>query len=153
MDVVWGLEALSHSPNPARALTAARRTLVDDGRVAFTDLFLSVDREDLTADQRERLDNIEDGLGLRISVLEQFEQTLDETGFETVLRRDLTDGIKRCTERRRSFARIAHPVGRLLSVFGVVSDTQLDSFSASADIDRLVEAGVLGYALVTADAA
>ena len=153
MDVVWGLEALSHSPDPARALTAARRTLVDDGRVAFTDLFLSVDREDLTADQRERLDNIEDGLGLRISVLEQFEQTLDETGFENVLRRDLTDGIKRCTERRRSFARIAHPVGRLLSVFGVVSDTQLDSFSASADIDRLVEAGVLGYALVTADAA
>ncbi|WP_436900476.1 SAM-dependent methyltransferase [Halovenus halobia] len=153
MDVVWGLEALSHSPDPARALTAARRTLRDDGRVALTDLFLTVARDELTAEQRDRLERIEDGLGLRISVFTQFEQTLDETGFENVQRRDLTDGIKRCTERRRSFARLAHPVGRVLGVFGVVSDTQLDSFVASSEIDRLLGAGVLGYYLVTADAA
>ena len=153
IDVVWGLEALSHSPDPARALTAARRTLREDGRAAFTDLFLAVPRADLTADQRDRLDTIEDGLGLRIGVLEEFAQTLRETEFDSVQTRDLTDGIKRCTERRRSFARLAHPVGRLLKPLGVVSQTQLDSFSASADIDRLIEAGVLGYALVTADAA
>lgn len=153
IDVVWGLEALSHSGDLTRALTAARRTLRDDGRAAFTDLFLTVPRDDLTADQRDRLDGIEDGLGLRISVLDDFEQALDETGFTAVETRALTDGIKRCTERRRSFARIAHPVGRLLKPLGVVSQTQLDSFSASADIDRLIDAGALGYHLVTADAA
>ncbi|MXR52154.1 methyltransferase domain-containing protein [Halovenus sp. WSH3] len=151
VDVVWGLEALSHSSDRARALAAANRVLRSDGRVAFTDLFLTGAGEGLSAAERERVETINDALGLRIGAIDEFERTLSAAGFEGIRIDDLTDGIKPCTERRRSFARIAHPVGRLLSVVGVVSETQLDSFRASAEIDRLIDAGVLGYYLVTAD--
>jgi cyclopropane fatty-acyl-phospholipid synthase-like methyltransferase len=151
IDVVWGLEALSHSPDRKQALAAGRRVLNADGRVAFTDLFLTDSREHLSAENREKLTTIDDALGLRIGSITEFQQTLAETGFEAIETDDLTDGIKPCTERRRSFARLAHPVGRILSVVGVVSETQLASFKASAEIDKLIEAGVLGYYLVTAD--
>ncbi|MFT4946110.1 MAG: tocopherol O-methyltransferase [Natronomonas sp.] len=151
VDVVWGLEALSHSPDRARALTAAQRVLRADGRVAFTDLFLTGAADTLTPDQQDRIETINDALGLRIGSIDEFEQTLLETDFESVGIEDLTEGVTRCTERRRSFARLAHPVGRVLGLFGVLSETQLDSFKASAEIDRLIQAGVLGYYLVTAD--
>jgi tocopherol O-methyltransferase len=149
VDVVWGLEALSHSPDRARVLEQARRVLVTDGRVALTDLFVrspeSLDGH--RADIRE----IEDGLGLRLGPIGEFEQTLADAGFENIDVRDETDPIRRCTERRHRFARIAHPVGRVLSVVGLLSGRQLDAFRASSLIHRLVEADVLGYYLITAD--
>jgi len=151
VDVVWGLEALSHSPDRARALTAAKRALRPDGRVAFTDLFLTTAPDTLSPDEQERIETIDGALGLRIGSIDGFERTLGETGYENIHIEDLTDGIKPCTERRRSFARIAYPVGRVLGVFGILSETQLGGFKASAEIDRLIEAGVLGYYLVTAD--
>lgn len=151
VDVVWGLEALSHSADRTRALEAAQRVLTAEGRVAFTDLFLTVDPDSLSPEQQDRIETINDALGLRIGSIDEFESTLAETDFDNIQIEALTDGIKRCTERRRSFARIAHPVGRVLGVFGVLTETQLDSFKASAEIDRLIEAGVLGYYLVTAD--
>jgi cyclopropane fatty-acyl-phospholipid synthase-like methyltransferase len=149
IDVVWGLEALSHSPDRARVLEQARRVLVADGRVAFTDLF--VRPPEIPDDHRDDLREIEDGLGLRLGPIDEFEQTLADTGFENIEIRDETEPIRQCTERRHKFARIAHPVGRVLSVVGLFSGRQLDAFRASSLIHRLIEADVLGYYLITAD--
>lgn len=150
-DVVWGLEALSHSPDRLRALESARRVLDEDGRVAFTDIFTRVPLESLSGDERARIETIDSALGLRLGSIESFEGALGEAGFENVEIEDLTGGIRKCTERRRKFARVAHPIGRLLGVFGVVSGTQLDAFEASAAIHELIEADVIGYYLITAD--
>jgi len=44
--VVWGLEALSHSPDLDRVFEQVDRVLTPDGRVAFTDLFLTASNPD-----------------------------------------------------------------------------------------------------------
>jgi len=151
VDVVWGLEALSHSPDRKTALEAANRVLADDGRVAFTDLFLTQSPETLTADEQANLEIINDALGLRVGAIDTFEQTLQTAGFENIERTDLTDGIRTCTERRRKFARVAHPVGRLLGAVGIASETQLDGLKASSRIHKLIESGTLGYYMITAE--
>ena len=149
VDVVWGLEALSHSPDRRRVLEQARRVLAPGGRVAFTDLFV---RPAAVPDEhREDLRDIEDGLGLRLGPIDEFEQVLVDTGFENIEVRDETAAIQPCTKRRHRFARIMHPVGRVLAVFGRFSETQLATFRASSLIHRLVEAEVLGYYLITAE--
>jgi tocopherol O-methyltransferase len=147
MDVVWGLEAVSHSPDRAQVLDQARRVLVADGRVALTDIFLRSDTDD------ERIREVETALGLRLGPVEAFEQTLEATGFENITVRDQTPGVRPATESRRQFARVAHPVGRVLGLVGLVSDRQLEAFRASSLIHELVENDVLGYYLVTADRA
>jgi len=151
VDVVWGLEALSHSPDRAQALSTARRVLAADGRIAFTDLFVRDDAGGLSAADRDRIDGIDDALGLRLGSIGDFEAALADASFENVVVRDLTDGVRTATGRRQSFARVAHPVGRLLGALGIVSETQLDGLQASARIHELVEASTLGYYLVTAD--
>lgn len=151
IDIVWGLEALSHSPDKGEALAAARRVLRADGRIALTDLFVRESVDGLAHEDSERIDRINEAMGLRIGEIDDFERLLAENGFENIEIDDLTDGIKTCTERRRSFARIAHPVGRLLGLVGLVSETQLGGLKASAEIDRLLESGVLGYYMIIAD--
>jgi len=151
VDVVWGLEALSHSADRRRVLEQARRVLADDGRVAFTDLFVRPAAEDLADADRERIREINDALGVRFGPIGEFEGLLADLGFGGIEVREVTEGIRPCTERRHSFARIARPVGRVLGVLGVVSETQLAALGASAEIHRLVEAGTLGYYVVTAE--
>jgi cyclopropane fatty-acyl-phospholipid synthase-like methyltransferase len=149
-DVVWGLEALSHSPDVAQALGAARRVLGDGGRVAFTDIFTREPRGDLTAEERSRIEDIDSAMGLRLGSIGAFEEALSEAGFENVRIEDLTEGVKTATERRYKFARVAHPVGRVLGKLGVVSETQIGGLKASAEIHKLVDSGVIGYYMITA---
>ena len=145
MDVVWGLEALSHSPNRTGALKQFRRVLGADGRVAFTDIFLCAPTDD------SRVREIEEALGLRLGTIDAFERALEETGFENVSVRDETDGVRPSTESRRQFARVAHPVGRVLGLVGLVTERQLDAFRASSLVHELVEESLLGYYLITAE--
>lgn len=147
MDLVWGLEALSHSPDRPAALDQARRVLVADGRVAFADIFLREPTDD------DRVGEVEAALGLQLGPIESFERGLAETGFTRVTVRDRTDAVRPDTENRRQFARLAHPVGRLLGTVGLVSARQLDAFRASTLVADLVDDGLLGYYLVTADRA
>jgi len=147
MDVVWGLEALSHSPDRARALDQARRVLVADGRVAFTDIFLRSPTDD------ERVRETESALGLRLGPIDAFEHTLGAAGFEEIAVSDRTDGIREATASRRQFARFAHPVGRVLALVGLVTEQQLAAFRASTLIHELVKDEILGYYLVTASRA
>ncbi len=151
MTLVWGLEALSHSPDRETALQTARRVLTDDGRVAFTDLFISTAFDSLTPTQTEQVETINEALGVRLGPIGEFEATLQQTGFEHIQIQDLTSGVRPCTKRRKKFARVAHPVGRLLSRAGVGSKHQLDALEASARIHDLITADVLGYYLITAD--
>ncbi|ERH10811.1 MAG: methyltransferase domain protein [halophilic archaeon J07HX64] len=145
MDVVWGLEALSHSPDRVGALEQFRRVLAADGRVAFTDIFLRSPTDD------DRVREVEDALGLRLGTIDAFERALEETGFENASVRDETDGVRPSTESRRQFARVAHPVGRVLGLVGLITERQLDAFRASSLVHELVEESLLGYYLVTAD--
>jgi cyclopropane fatty-acyl-phospholipid synthase-like methyltransferase len=145
MDVVWGLEALSHSPDRAEVLDQARRVLVADGRVAFTDIFLRSATDD------ERVGEVEEALGLRLGTIETFEATLEAAEFEDITIREKTEGVRPCTESRRQFARLAYPVGRVLSAVRLLSTRQVAAFRASSLIHELVEEEVLGYYLVTAD--
>lgn len=147
MDVVWGLEALSHSPDRARVLDQARRVLAADGRVALTDIFLRSESDD------ERIRETESALGLRLGSIDAFEQTLETAGFEHIEIRDETEGVRPSAKSRHQFARFAHPVGRVLGLVGLVSDRQLAAFRASSLIHELMTEGVLGYYLVTADRA
>lgn len=148
IDVVWGLEALSHSPERSAVLGAAKRVLVPDGRVAFTDLFIST--QSLSGTERDRIGTINEGLGLRLGSIRRFEQTLDAAGFTGIRIREMTDGIVPCTKRRHRFARVANPAGRVLGALDVFSETQLDAFEASSAIHKLVTDGTLGYFLITA---
>lgn len=149
--LVWGLEALSHSPDRAEALESAHRVLTEDGRIAVTDLFLRRSADSLSTADSERIETVNEALGLRISEIDGFEATLRESGFENVERTDLTEGVYECTKRRKKFASVAHPVGRVLGAVGMASETQLDGLSASARIHELIDSGVLGYYMVTAD--
>ena len=149
IDLVWGLEAVSHSGDRPRVLDQCQRVLAPDGRVAFTDLF--VRSPEVPESEEDDIRAIDDALGVRLGPIGAFEDALGECGFENVAVEELTDGIRQCTERRNSFARIAHPVGRVLSKLGVVSPTQVGAFRANRLIHRLVESGTLGYYLVTAD--
>ena len=150
VDLVWGLEALAHSPDKPQALAAARRVLDDGGRVAFTDLFVRAGATPSAADS-EQIATIEEGLGLRLGAIDGFEAALADAGFQNVEVRDLTDGIRPGLEDRKQFASVAHPVGRLLGAIGIASEAQLDGLEASARVHDLVEDGVLGYYLITAD--
>ena len=150
-DLVWGLEALSHSPDREAALQTAIRVLTANGRVAFTDLFLTENADALSPSEREQIETIEDALGLRLGSIEEFEQTLERSSFREITVRALTEGIKQCTRRRHSFARIGYPVGRVLQRVGIVSSTQVDGLKASSLIHKLIESDVLGYYLVTAE--
>lgn len=149
-DVVWGLEALSHSPDRERVLEQARRVLVPGGRLALTDLFLTAEggRDDET---RKRIERINENLGLRLGPIDEFERQLSDHSFEAIEIRDATEAVRPSTERRYKFARLAHPVGRILGIFGLFSDTQMGAFKASADIHKLVANGSLGYYVITAE--
>jgi len=149
VDVVWGLEALSHSSELEAALDAARRVLVPGGRIGVTDLFVRTD--DLSAKDEDRIRIINDALGVRIGRIDAFEDALAATGFEAIAVRDITDGVEESTRERYRFSRVAQPVGRVLEMVGVVSDTRVDALEANAAIHRLVTGGVLGYYVVTAD--
>lgn len=147
MDLVWGLEAVSHSPDRARVLEQARRVLVADGRVAFTDVFLREPTDD------DRVREVEDAFGLRLGTVDRFEETLEVAGFENVGVTDETDGVRPCTENRRQFARYAHLLGRVLGPLGLFSERQMAAFRGSSRMHDLVETGVVGYYVVTADLA
>lgn len=148
VDVVWGLEALSHSPDRKRVLEQARRVLEDGGRVAFTDIFL---RDPVSTEtDRDRVSAIESGLGLSLGTIDEFEATLTAVGFANIVVEDVTDPIRPCTERRYKFARLAYPVGRLLCFIGIISPTKLAAFRASALVHKLVETDILGYYMITA---
>lgn len=147
MDVVWGLEALSHSPDRGVVLEQAHRVLVPDGRVAASDIFLRDPTED------DRVSAVETALGLRLGTIDAFETTLAGAGFEQISVRDETERVRPDTENRRQFARLAHPVGRALGLVGLVSSRQVDAFRASVLVHDLVSDGVLGYYLVTAERA
>lgn len=151
IDVVWGLEALSHSHDRKLALEQARRVLVDDGRVAFTDIFLRPNAQPLSTDDRECLDQINDALGIRVGPIDEFEETLSASGFTNIKIRNMTDGVRESTKRRRRFSKVAHPVGRVLGTLGKVSSVQIEAFEAHSNIHSFVKEGALGYYLVTAD--
>ncbi len=150
VDVFWGLEALSHAHDRERVLEQARRVLVDGGRLAFTDIFLKPGSETLSDDERERIEQINEALGLRIGQIDVFEEMLTETGFTDIEIRNMTDGIRPSTKRRRQFSRIAHPVGRLLGKVGKSSEIQVAAYEAHSNIYRLVENGTLRYYRITA---
>ncbi|MEF8814085.1 MAG: methyltransferase domain-containing protein [Halovenus sp.] len=148
IDVVWGLEALSHSADVGTALGAARRVLVPGGRIGVTDLF--VRHDELTPADEDRIRTINDALGVRLSRLDAFEDALATAGFEAVTVRDITDGVEEATRQRYRFSRVARPVGRVLGALGAVSATRVDALEANAAIHHLVTEGVLGYYVVTA---
>ena len=150
VDVVWGLEALSHSPDRRRVLEQALRVLDEGGRVAFTDIFLR--STEYSKRDQARIEQVNDGLGLWVGPVQEFEETLRDLGFENIEMREVTDAVRPCTKRRHQFARIAHPLGRVLRVFGVFSRAQLDAFKASSNIHKLITNETLGYYVITADA-
>lgn len=153
VDVVWGLEALSHSHDRNRALEQAGRVLVDDGRVAFTDIFFRPGAGEPSAEWRGKIDQINDALGVRVGPIEEFEKLLESAGFTNVQIRNMTDGVRPSTKRRQRFSKVAHPVGKVLGKFGKLSSIQVEAFEAHSTIHRLVEDGELGYYLVTAERA
>jgi len=150
MDVYWALEALSHSDDLPTALGQAKRVLVPDGRVVIADLFTR--DADLSPEDRERLDTIDEGLGTRVGSIDDLESALADAGFETVEVRDGTDGIRPSTKRRRRFARFVTPLGGVLTSIGYFSERQVDALRASTAMHELVTDGALGYFVVTADA-
>lgn len=151
VDVVWGLEALSHSADRKAVLEQLRRVLVEDGRVAFTDIFLRPGTEPLSFTNENRLEQINEALGIRVGPITGFEEALEGEGFTNVRIRNMTDGIVPSTKRRRKFSRVAHPVGRVLGKVGKLSDVQIEAFEAHSNIHKLVTDGTIGYYLVTAD--
>lgn len=153
IDVVWGLEALSHSHDRSIVLEQARRVLVDRGRVAFTDIFLSPSSDSMSDASREKVAQINEALGLRLGRIDEFEETLDESGFTDITIRNMTDGIEPSAKSRQRFSRVAHPVGRVLGSIGKFSETQLEAFEAHSNIYTLIDAGILQYYLVTANLA
>jgi tocopherol O-methyltransferase len=151
IDVVWGLEALSHSHDRPTVLEQSRRVLVDGGRVAFTGIFLSPSSDSMSDGAREKVAQINDALGLRLGRIDQFEAALEETGFANITIRNMTEGVKPSAKRRRQFSRVAHPVGRVLGSVGKFSETQLEAFEAHSNVYTLMDAGILRYYLITAD--
>lgn len=146
IDVVWGLEALSHSPDLAAVFEQIDRVLKTEGRIAVTDLFV----RDSDAREPTEFRTINDALGVRLGPIEELENLLENRGYQDVNVRDLTDGVRSCTKRRHRFARVAAPVSRLLSLVGRGSETRRAVYRANAEIHRLVSDGRLGYFLVTA---
>lgn len=150
VDVFWALEALSHSPDVPTVADQARRVLAPDGRLAVADLFL---REPDPPDAaREKLRTVEEGLATRFGHVDELREALEDREFRTVEVRDVTDGIRRSTERRRRFSRIVSPFGGILTSVGFFSEAQVDALEASVALHDLVADGTLGYYLVTADA-
>ena len=147
MTVVWGLEALSHSPDRPRALEQAKRVLVSDGRVAFLDIFLRTETDD------ERVGEINEGLGLHLGTIGAFETELRDTGFTNISVREKTEGIIPTTKQRRRSARIVYPIGKVLRRIGLnrFSEAQLGAFRASSLIHELISEELLGYYLITAE--
>lgn len=149
-DVYWALEALAHSADVDTAIEQARRVLVPDGKVAVADLF--VREGELSQDDRERIDTVDEALGVRIGTLPELESALAEHDFSNVEVHDATEGIRPCTKRRRRLAKVVSPLGGALTSIGYFSDAQADAMTAWAVLPDLVADGVLGYYVVTADA-
>lgn len=153
VDVVWGLEALSHSHDRPLALEQAARVLADGGRVAFTDIFRRPGADPLSAEDERQLAQVNDALGIRVGPIEEFERELGEAGFTNVEIRNMTEGVRPSTKRRRRFSKVASPVGKVLGKFGQLSQVHVDAFEAHSTIHQFVEDGILGYYLVAADLA
>ena len=147
IDVVWGLEAIAHSPEPRRALKQARRVLDRNGRIAVADLFLT---RELTAEERERLTSVNDGLGVRVGSIRAFRSALSDTGFDEVTIRERTAGVEPSLRRRSQFAGVAGPLSRALGAVGLGSERRRAAFEAYDQLNELVSAGAVGYFIVTA---
>ena len=145
--VVWGLEALSHSPDRLRVLEQAKRVLVSGGRVAFLDIFLRTETDD------DRVAEINEGLGLHLGSIDAFETALRESGFVNISISEKTEGVTPATKQRRRSARIVSPVGKALRRIGInrFSEAQLGAFRASSLIHELISEELLGYYLITAE--
>ncbi|MFC7073149.1 SAM-dependent methyltransferase [Halovenus rubra] len=152
IDVVWGLEALSHSSDRQKALAQAQRVLVDDGRVAFTDIFLRPNAGPLSDEQKSQLKQINDALGIRVGPITLFEKALETTGYGNIEIRNMSGGVLQSTKRRSRFSKVASPVGRVLDTLGKESPVQVEAFEAHSNIHNFVKNGVIGYYLITAEA-
>ncbi len=148
VDVVWGLEAVSHAHDREMVLEQCKRVLVPGGRLVLSDLFFH-ETGQMAAHQAD-IDRINDGLGLELGAIDSFRETLEAVGFTDIEITDETEPIRPSLDRRHKFARVAHPVGRVLSFANVFSDTQLGVFKGNSLIRNLVEEGVLGYYFVLA---
>jgi cyclopropane fatty-acyl-phospholipid synthase-like methyltransferase len=149
VDVVWGLEAISHSPDVSDVLDQARRVLRPGGRIGITDMFTR--SLNLSSTDSERIQTVNESLGVRVGNIDDFREALEAAGFENIRVRDLTEGVEESAEQRYRFARMAHPGYRLLGAIGRASETQIDALEGNAAIYRLVRDGTLGYYLITAD--
>lgn len=147
IDVVWGLEAFAHSPEPERVLEQTGRVLVAGGRLAIADLFLA---RDLGGAETELLKTVNDGLGVRVGSIDAFETALAATGFEDVRLRERTAGVEPSLRRRSQFAGVAGPVSRALGAVGLGSETRRAAFEAYDALHELVSAGAVEYYIVTA---
>ncbi len=148
IDVVWGLEALSHAHDRAAVVDQLVRVLVPGGRLVLSDLFFHEAAE--MDGHQEDIERINEGLGLKLGAIDSFRTTLETAGFQAIETSNETEPIRPSLDRRHKFARIAHPVGRLFSFANVFSETQLGVFKGNSLIRKLVEEGVLGYYFVTA---
>jgi cyclopropane fatty-acyl-phospholipid synthase-like methyltransferase len=149
VDVVWGLEAISHSPDVSEVLEQATRVLRPEGRIGVTDMFTRA--LDLSSTDRDRIQTVNESLGVRVGNIDDFREALEAAGLTNIRVRDLTEGVEESAEQRYRFSRMAHPGYRLLGLVGRASETQIEALEANADIYRLVRDGTLGYYLITAD--
>lgn len=161
VDVVWGLEALSHANDDRRVLDQARRVLVDDGRLAIAGLFRRSGGEDggvdeggnggLSESDERRLRRAHDGLGVRFDPIADLEAAATDLGFRNVTVRDATDAIRPSVKNRYRFSLLAYPASRLLRPLGFLTDSHVAMYRSSYHVHKLVQSDALGYYVVTAD--
>lgn len=93
MDVVWGLESISHSDQKRTFIEEADRVLSPDGRIVISDGFMHAPEEELSSRDRREMAHWLDGWAVPpLMDIVEFCDLLRERGF-TVTARDLTEKV------------------------------------------------------------
>lgn len=151
VDVVWGLESISHSDQKRAFIQEADRVLAPDGRIVISDGFMHAPEGELTARDRREMSHWLDGWALpSLMKIEEFCDLLRERGF-TVTARDLTQHVYPSSLWLSLVSVPLYVFGLFLKWWGARTATQMGNIVAAYYQHLTLRRDLWGYWHITAE--
>ncbi|PSP77739.1 hypothetical protein BRC81_09615 [Halobacteriales archaeon QS_1_68_20] len=149
-DVVFAIEAVTYAEDKSEFAEQACRVLNDGGRLTVGEGFLT--ERDLTPEDEELIERICTLWTVPgMDHIDDFTDALTDEGFTNVQVRDASGNVEKSTERLARFSRIVGPFLRVLELFGLTNQSQIDVLYAYRYQQKAHERDLTSFAIVSAE--
>ncbi|EMA15980.1 SAM-dependent methyltransferase [Haloarcula amylolytica] len=149
-DVIWGLEAICHADDKRKFLQQAKRVLRDGGRIVVADGYAH--KPTYEGKEKKWMDKWLYGWKCpHLATVDEFSTYLSDLGFTDVTQEDVTENIVPSLEVMFRYSLFAIPIGKILSVFGKRSETELENIVGCYYQYRSIKKDLWGYYIISAE--